>query len=578
VSSRLRPFANLLAVREPDPRLLRELRTEIEDSGTFTRVRELHGFVVACAPLDATWEPADGDAEAEELFFAEGRDRFGSRAELRRLAECVGRAPENLAVFAGDFGFISVTATTGLRAVRACGGSVPFYFARRGSRSAVGTRLGYFPRFVDRDLQLDPLVAATWATAVDFFPDGRSLLRGVNVLERGHALCLEAGNARTERYWQPRPATLPKPSAARIREHAEALRGMLIASLRANLDPGGANLLTLSGGVDSSSLAALTGKLGIPTSTLTFLPEPDPLFEREKTHVDRALESAKITKSRLVRLGAPRWLELRRQAPACVGMVLHPALCLLPTIAREDQIRVLFGGEFGDVVCGSTPTLKDWAAHTSPLELLFRLRSLPNGRSDVSDWVRYKLRERLGRPYTRFPPQLRALIHRDVRAEYAAWARAKSAAVARDRRPRPALPLYAEHVGFVAQNWEVCSELRIRRFFPFFTREALELAYACHPIELVGPGSKKILRSALRGLVSEPILGRKDKGFWGPALKAARLPWTEGLAPQLSSIIREDWLSAPPTELPLLDALAMQALVNILAALRTESRKTSTRR
>jgi len=573
----LRPFGNLLAVHEPDPRPRADLVRNLEASGEFAAVKCIGAWVVATAPLDGT-PLHDPDAETLALFFAEGRDLFSNRAALENLAERATRTPERLVAVDGDFTFFALGARSELCAVRACGGCVPVYYGRRGARSAVATRLGFFPRFVDPDPTLDPLVAATWATAVDFFPDGRSLLAGVSVLERGHALCLDPrGALRLERYWQPRPQTLPRPGPASAREHAEALRELLVASLKANLDPGGANLLTLSGGVDSSSLAALSGKLGIPIATLSFLPEDTALFERENAHVERARQSAKLTASRTIRLGAKSWFELQCRAPASSMMVLHPALCALTELQRELGVRVLFGGEFADAICGSTPTLKDWAAETSLFELVLGLRALPNGPSDVPDWLRYKLRQWQGRPYTRFPRELGTMIHPAVRAEYADWVLARRRRVAQDPLPRPALPLYAEQVGFVAQNWEVCSPLGIRRFFPFFSRAALELGYACHPSELVGPGSKKILRTALGGLVAPEILARQDKGFWGPAMKDALLPWSEPLDPALSAVIREDWWPLPPSRVRFLDALALAGLMNILAGLRTERPKLSAR-
>ncbi|HMJ14475.1 MAG TPA: asparagine synthase-related protein, partial [Polyangiaceae bacterium] len=476
-------FVNLLAVRELDPRLRRDLFCILEESGAFELVRDLDGWVIATAPLDADCPSHDAEAEDTRVFFAEGRELFAEWSQLARMAERAAKSPAQLDAFEGDFGFIAL-APSGLIAARACGGCVPFYYLVSRTRYAVGTRLGFFPRFVDGSLNLDPLVAATWATAIDFFPDGRSLLAGVKVLERGHVLSIDPhGTLRVQRYWDPRPRHLPRPSPERRREHADALRHELLTALRANLDPRGRNLLTLSGGVDSSSLAALSGKLGIPISTLTFMPEASAVFERERVHVERAHRAAKLLQARIVRLAPRTWFELQRQAPESVVMVLHPALCMLPDIARELDIRVLFGGEFADVVCGSTPTLKDWAAETSLFRLLTGLHALPNGRSDIPDWFRYKLRLWLGRPYTRYPAELPAIIRPSVRAEYAAWARARSREVARDPLPRPALPLYAEHVGFVAQNWEVCSELGIRRFYPFFSRRALELAYACHPVE-----------------------------------------------------------------------------------------------
>jgi asparagine synthetase B (glutamine-hydrolysing) len=579
VSQPLRPLMNLLAIHDADPRRMQELQIELEASGVFAVVKTAGTWLLALAPLEAGTKIEDPDTERLGLAFAEGRELFADRAELSRLAACAEREPERLDQFGGDFGFTAVTTHSELRAVRACGGTVPFFYRRHGSRSMVATRLGFFARFSEDTPALDPLVAATWATAIDFFPDGRALLSGVRVLERGHALCLDAkGALSVVRYWRPRPGALPKPSTARAREHADAMRSILVSALERDLDPGGANLLTLSGGVDSSSLAALTGKLGIPITTLSFLPEDERLFARENAHVQRALRSANVTARRIVRLGAESWFQLQQRAPPSAMMILHPALCSLPEVARELGTRVLFGGEFADVVCGSTPTLKDWAAETGPIDLLLGLRALPNGRSDIADWLRYKVRLWQGLPYTRFPRDLGSMIHPVVRAEYAEWSLARSRQVAADPLPRPALPLYAEHVGFVAQNWEVCSSLGIRRLFPFFSRQALELGYACHTSELVGPGSKKLLRSALQREVPPEILGRTDRGFWGPALKEAVLPWSTPLEPELSSIIRDDWLPEPPARVRFLDALALQALVNILAGLRTERLKSSLRR
>ena len=51
--------------------------------------------------------------------------------------------------------------------------------------------------------------------------------------------------------------------------------------------------------------------------------------------------------------------------------------------------------------------------------------------------------------------------------------------------------------------------------FPFVTRELLELAFELHPSELVGPGTKRLLRYALAGDVPAKNLQRPDKGHPG---------------------------------------------------------------
>ena len=48
------------------------------------------------------------------------------------------------------------------------------------------------------------------------------------------------------------------------------------------------------------------------------------------------------------------------------------------------------------------------------------------------------------------------------------------------------------------------------------TRELLELAFQCHPSELVGPGTKRLLRRALAGDVPGVNLQRPDKGRSAP--------------------------------------------------------------
>ena len=51
--------------------------------------------------------------------------------------------------------------------------------------------------------------------------------------------------------------------------------------------------------------------------------------------------------------------------------------------------------------------------------------------------------------------------------------------------PPTAVQAFAD--GWVAQNWEVCSELGIRRSLPFYTRAMIELAYSCYLLEHAMP-------------------------------------------------------------------------------------------
>ena len=161
--------------------------------------RPAPGWIVAVAPLPGG-EP-DGDiAYRHQLAFAEeagvlpGRSGKDPAVRFSEISELADSNPDRLASLPGDFGFIRFRTGGGATVVRSCGGLVPFYLKQSGHRFVIATRLGDFVRYLPDEPRLDPLV-----------------------------------NAMT----------------------------LLIEKLTRDLDPEDGNLLTLSGGVDSSSLAAL---------------------------------------------------------------------------------------------------------------------------------------------------------------------------------------------------------------------------------------------------------------------------------------------------------------------------------
>ncbi len=435
---------------------------------------------------------------------------------------------------------------------------------------AAATRLGDFVRFLPDEPRLDPLVNAVWTTGHGCFPDGRTFLAGVRLLGRGCRARLEPDRQIVmERYWNPRLGSLLRPSPGRAREHAERLRTLLLDKLARDLDPEGGNLLTLSGGVDSTSLAALaTRALGRPVWTWSLLPDPEDRYRHEMSYIAPLLQECRIERSWVVRLCAETRLELLRQAPRVVFHVIHPALCALPGILREAPVRVLFGGEFADEVCGSAFTWPDWVAHTSIFDLLAHPRSLPTGPRDVLRWAKRRVLSAAGRPVLPFPPHLPEFIRTEVREDYRAWLDRRCRRAAEDREALPYLALRAEADGFVAMNWEAASALGVRRSFPFFSREALELAFECHPAEVVGPGTKRLLRRALRGDVPARNLDRPDKGHWGTYLNGAHVPWTEPLDELLEPIVRDDWCPRPPATLELWDTHGLTQLTVFAESLR----------
>lgn len=529
----LPPLSNLLALRARDPRRVETLEDALRGSGLFHEVVRAPGsWVLGLAPLPGPIVPA---AETAPTFFIEGGHLFRRGDGMTELVDTARRDPEKLDRFPGDFGFVSFLEDGGTVVVRSCGGRVPLYVCEADDLVAIGTRLSHVVRFAPLPLELDPLGVAVWPGNVGIFPDGRTFFRGVGAVPRGEAWHVAPfGRTTRHRYWDPRPSTLPRPSAETAREHVTRLRSLLLAHLEEELDPAGGNLLTLSGGADSSSLAALAaGTLGRPVSTLSLVPAGEPALEHARSYLKVLRDAFAFDRAWEFPLSPAHRIEYVAEAPTVAFPVFHPALALLPRVVKEQPVRVLFGGEFADQVCGSIFNVPDWARHTGAWRFATRPWELPAGRASIKMWLEERrLRWKGSIPFP-WPEDLPPWVRPAVRGEYRDWRDRWRETASRDPRPQRYLALNTEADGFVAMNWEVASELGIRRAWPFFHREILELAFECHPSELVGPGVKKLIRAALKDDVPPLNLYRPKQPWPSPA----------------------EELPAPPTEVLLEDVL-----------------------
>lgn len=561
-------LANLFALHDADPSFLEGLERKLAEGGEFAEVwRPAPGWVVAVAPLPES-APDTDQARGCSLAFVEGRDVIS--APFARVAQLADRAPERLETLPGDFGFVRFRKDGGATVVRSCGGLVPFYLWQSGGRAAVATRLGDLVRYLPDEPRLDPLINAVWTSGYALLPDGRTFLAGVSVLQRGGFARVEPGRQiATKSYWSPRPQTLRIPDAERQREHAERLRTILMEQLGRHLHPDGGNLLSLSGGVDSSALAALAaGVLGRPLWTVSVLPEPPHLLQRELSYIKPLLAGLQVQRSWAIRLNAATRVAMLHAGPRVACHVPHHVACALPTLLGEAPVRVVFGGDFADEMCGSGFTWPDWAASARFPAVLREIFRPPTGPRSLLRWTKHRVLGTLRRPALPFPDELPGYVRAELREEYRAWLDRRRAAAAGDRLPRRYLALRTEEDGFLAMHWEAGSALGVRRFFPFFNRDILELASECHPEELVGPGTKKLLRAALRDDVPRHNLERRDKGGWGSYMREARLPWKEALPDLLAAIVRPDWHPRPPPTVTWFEAMGLTQLSVFTASLR----------
>jgi asparagine synthetase B (glutamine-hydrolysing) len=563
---KLRPMANLFAVFDRDAGFLDEMEEQLRRSGEFAEVwRPVPGWVVADSPLPDC--VLDSSQIRERGFvFVEGRDRLetGDGFEwLDRVARLTDERPHALAELPGDFTYLRFRADGSATAVRACAGVAPLYLFRDGERVAVGTRLTFFHHFLESRFRPDPLVTALFAKA-PIFLDGRTFVDGISFLPRGSYTSLEAGGVqRTSSYWDPRP-----PADVRLEpnpEHAERLRSLLLESLRRDLDPAGRNLLTLSGGIDSGSLAALAvGVVGSSISSLSFVPRADPDRSRILSSIEPLVERYGIEPAITTDLSGENRLRWLTEFPARPFPVSHPALCELGRVAEGHDVRVLFGGEFGDDVCGDWMRLSDWARYTSPAALLGSRESLPYGeRRSVLRWGRRRLLDLIGRPRLGLPPRLEPWVHPDLQAEYQAWRGETIRHRARNLRPLGELQDRVALDAWVPMNWEATTELGIRRSIPFFTREMLELAFECHPSELFDTGRRGLARRALAEDVPRRTLFMDDRGTWPDDASDLAIPLPPDLPDWIEPMVAPEWLETPRPEATYGNAATLVRLLEV---------------
>jgi asparagine synthase (glutamine-hydrolysing) len=133
-------------------------------------------------------------------------------------------------------------------------GIKPLYYSASGGDLTFASELRAFPR---GDIDLDALEAFL---AFNSIPAPLTIFRGVRKLPAGHLLVWDGGEVRAERFARPAPAA---PSDVRADEEAELveeLRARIRDSVRAHLVSDVPVGVLLSGGVDSSLLAALAAQ------------------------------------------------------------------------------------------------------------------------------------------------------------------------------------------------------------------------------------------------------------------------------------------------------------------------------
>jgi asparagine synthase (glutamine-hydrolysing) len=438
-------------------------------------------------------------------------------------------------------------------------GIKPLHYAIDGKRLVFASELKALLRDPALRREIDP-VALDQYLAYEFVPSPGCIVRGINKLEPAHTLIWSVadGASRLRRYWSPELGVGVRNHRS-VEEECDELRAVLRESVRKELISDVPLGVFLSGGIDSSAVAAMMTQLGgdVKSFSVGFA---DRSFDESSYARQVALHLG--TDHRELTLEPDMLLGLIPQLPSLLDEPLGDA-SIIPTYLLSEftrrHVKVALGGDGGDELFAGYPTLQ---AHRlaayylkAPRVLRERLvepvvRRLPVSRGNLSFDFRakrfvggaaYPTAERHQRWMGSFVAEERtALLSEEMRHQLSAngshdldfgqnaYADPLNQVLLMDMR------LYLENDILVKlDRASMMASLEGR--VPLLNSDFV--GYATHlplTMKLRGLRSKFLLKRALRGLLPETILNRPKKGFGIPVAHWFRGPLREQMLSVLS--------------------------------------------
>ncbi len=428
-------------------------------------------------------------------------------------------------------------------------GIKPLHYAIDGKRLVFASELKALLRDPALRRGIDP-AALDQYLAYEFVPSPASIVRGISKLQPAHALTwsVAEGTQRLRRYWSPELGV--GDGRRNLDEEGERLRTVLRESVRKELISDVPLGVFLSGGIDSSAVAAMMTELGgeVKSFSVGFA---DRSFD--ESSYARQVARHLGTDHRELTLEPEMLLGLIPKLPTLLDEPLGDA-SIIPTYLLAEftrrHVKVALGGDGGDELFAGYPTLQAHrlAEYYMRAPRLLReglvepvVRRLPVSRGNLSFDFRakrfvsgagYPVAERHQRWMGSFAAEERsALLSREVRYEVEldpAHADPLNQVLMLDMR------LYLENDILVKlDRASMMASLEGR--VPLLNNDFVE--YATHlplNMKLRGLRSKFLLKRALRGLLPESILHRPKKGFGIPVAHWFRGPLKEQMLSVLS--------------------------------------------
>lgn len=185
-------------------------------------------------------------------------------------------------------------------------------------------------------------------------PEPLTMLKGVQMLEAGHWAVWQKGSFHSESYWQPRFDSDEITAA----EPATTTRAALLDSLRAHFVSDTPVGLFLSGGIDSTALAALANEIGVSSLATFSIGVDDPSMD--ESSIARRTAAHFKTHHHEFQLNAASCEALFHEF---LGSVDQPSIDGINTytiaaVARKQGVKVVLSGLGGDELFGGYPSFQ----------------------------------------------------------------------------------------------------------------------------------------------------------------------------------------------------------------------------
>jgi asparagine synthase (glutamine-hydrolysing) len=441
-------------------------------------------------------------------------------------------------------------------------GEKPLFYTVRDGLLLFASELSALLAHPAVELRIDPCALREFL-ALEYVPAPRSIVAGVLKLEPGTALIACRGQVRPHRYWSVDPCETA--TAAPYRDSVSELRARLDAAVSSRLVSDVPLGVFLSGGIDSSTIAALAARHGaLDTFSIGFT---EPTFD-ESSHA--RLVARHIGSTHHEHLVQAH--EMPELVPGLGALLDEPIgdASILPTAVlcrfARSHVTVALGGDGGDELFAGYPMHQ--ARRVAPLvralprpllnaaryattvlpishtnfSLGFRLATFLRGAgeaapADHATWM------------ASLPPgEQERLLHPDLLTDTAgcdpfaafreAWRLSEGAAPLARATHLDALTYLPNDILTKVDRASMAVGLEVRA--PFLARSVVEFAFSLPDSSrmrrLTG---KRILRDATRDLLPATVLRRPKKGFGMPVAA-----WLNGpLKPLVNDLLGADTLA-----------------------------------